>query len=48
MLRCILGDTGLKQHLQQNVAELLAEFVGVTTAHRVEQLVGFLQQESTQ
>jgi hypothetical protein len=38
---CLFGDPGVKEHLQQHISELLAQFLGVAVAHRVEQFVGF-------
>ena len=48
VLRRVLGDARVKQHLQQHVSEFLAQLVGVAAAHRVEQLVGLLQQVAAQ
>ena len=44
----ILGDAGVKQHLQQHVAEFVAQLVGVAAADGVEQLVGLLEQVAAQ
>ena len=45
---CVLGDAGVKKHLQQHISEFLAQLVGVAAVHRVEQLVGLLQQVAAQ
>ena len=38
----------MKKHLQQHISEFLAQLIGVAAVHRVEQLVGFLQQVAAQ
>ena len=39
----VLRDAGVKEHLEQHVAEFLAQLLGVATTNGVEQLVGFLE-----
>ncbi len=47
-LRGVLGDAGVKKHLQQHVSEFLTQFVGVAATHRVEHLVGLFEQVAAQ
>ena len=36
----LLGDAGVKEHLQQHISEFVPKFVRDTGVHRVEQFVG--------
>ena len=42
--RSSLGDLGVENYLQQNIAELLFDFFRVAVIEGIEQFVGFLQQ----
>lgn len=44
----LLGDAGVEEHLQQDVAEFFTQRLGVATADGVQQLVGLLEQEPAQ
>ena len=48
MLRRFLRDPGVKKHLQQHISELVTQLDEVAAAHRIEQLVGLLQQVAAQ
>ncbi len=48
MLGRVLGDARVEEHLQQHVAELVAQRVGIAAVDRVEKLVGLLQQKPAQ
>ena len=39
-----MGDLGVKNHLEQDIAQFLLQFLRIAVVERVEQLVSFFEQ----